>query len=88
VTLAYEVRLYRAARRYLERCDRPTRRRFIKRLEELAESPYEHSKPLRGAKGERSSRLGRWRIIFEPDDEQNVLHVYTIRPRGDVYSRI
>ncbi len=86
--MAYEVRLYRQARRYLERCDRPTQKRLIARLEELAEAPYEHSKPLQGLEGERSSRVGKWRIIFEPDDQTETLHVYSIRPRGDVYDRL
>ena len=63
------MRLYRPARRYLERCDRPTQKRLIERIEALSENPYSHSKLLENAQGKRSSRVGKLRIIFEVDEQ-------------------
>jgi len=72
----------------LERCDRPTQRRLIERIEALSENPYSHSKLLENAQGKRSSRVGKLRIIFEVDEQERLLHVLTIAPRGEVYRRL
>jgi len=72
----------------LERCDRPTQRRLIERIEALSENPYSHSKLLENAQGKRSSRVGKLRIIFEVDEQEKLLHVLTIAPRGEVYRRL
>lgn len=82
------MRLYRPARRCLERCDRPTQKRLIERIEALSENPYSHSKLLENAQGKRSSRVGKLRIIFEVDEQEKLLHVLTIAPRGEVYRRL
>lgn len=66
------MRLYRPARRYLERCDRPTQKRLIERIEALSENPYSHSKLLENAQGKRSSRVGKLRIIFEVDEQERL----------------
>ena len=55
-------------------------------LRKIAESPYGHgTKPLTNAGGFRAARVGSWRLIYLVDEENNVVRVETIGPRGQVY---
>jgi mRNA-degrading endonuclease RelE of RelBE toxin-antitoxin system len=85
--LTYEVRLDRAARRYFERLDRRTQTRVANLLEQLGSQPRDRelSKPLANARGQRSARLGGLRIIFSINEQEQVLRVSRIAPRGQVY---
>lgn len=56
-------------------------------LDKLAEDPGQRDinvKPLRGNRGFRM-RVGDHRVIFDRDDETQVIEVLRIGPRGDVY---
>ncbi len=86
--MAYEVRIQRPAHRYLQRCDRPTQKRLVDRIDALSEDPYEYSKLLENAQGKRSSRVGDLRIIFEVDEPAKTIHIHTIAPRGQAYRRL
>jgi mRNA-degrading endonuclease RelE of RelBE toxin-antitoxin system len=59
----YEIRLSHRAERDLDRLDKPTQKRMMRRLEQLAEDPYDPriSAPLSGAGNLRKSRVGAWR---------------------------
>lgn len=63
----------------------PFQRRLIHRIDALAHTPHQLSKPLVNLKGLRSSRVGSLRIIFEVHEKTKPIHVYTIDPRGRVY---
>jgi mRNA interferase RelE/StbE len=86
----YQVRLSSRAERDFGRLDKPTQRRVVRRLEELAEDPYNPriSAPLTGVGNLRKSRVGGWRIIYEVLDETRVVLVAMIERRGQVYKRI
>ncbi len=88
--MTYEVRLSNRAQRDLDRLDKPTQKRIIRRLEQLAEDPYDPrlSGSLEGYEGMRKSRVGRWRIIYQVMQDQKVLFVLMIETRGQVYKRI
>lgn len=78
-----------AEKQYL-RLDKRTRKRIKRVLEELeqAESPLFHQnvKPLTGElKGDYRLRVGDWRLLFTPDKEKKIIHLYAILPRGDAY---
>lgn len=82
----YRVELSPAARAYLRRLDRTTQQRIDGRIHQLSEDPYGlQSKPLAGLPGLRSSRVGRWRIIFEVDEGASMVNVIRIGSRGQVY---
>ena len=74
----------------LDRLNRDTQKRILKRLEEIAEVPYDPrlSNRLTNQGGLRKSRVGGWRIIFSVDEEHHVVSVVTIERRGQVYQRI
>jgi mRNA interferase RelE/StbE len=87
--VSFEVRLGRSAERYLERLPRDAQRRVVERLAQLALDPFgPHSKPLQGGTGDRSSRVGGWRIIFTVDRDRELVEVSDIGPRGQIYRRL
>ena len=78
-----------AEKQYLK-LDRKTRRRIKDVLRDLAgeETPLLHPRvrPLTGKlKGDYRVRVGSWRLLFTPDRDSRVLHVYAVLPRGDAY---
>ena len=88
--MRYEIRLSHRAARDLDRLDRPTQKRMLRRLEQLAEDPFDPriSAPLSGPGNLRKSRVGAWRIIYTVVDETKILYVVMIERRGQVYKRI
>lgn len=88
--MRYRVVLSDRAARDLDRLGRDVQERVMRRLEQLAQDPYNArwAAPLANQGSLRKSRVGGWRIIFTTDDESRVLHVVTIDRRGQVYQRI
>jgi mRNA interferase RelE/StbE len=86
----YEIRLSHRAARDLDRLDKPTQKRMLRRLEQLAEDPYgpRISAPLSGVGNLRKSRVGAWRIIYQVTDDPKIVFVVMIERRGQVYKRI
>jgi len=84
--VSYEVRIAKQARAYYLRLDVRTRGRVLDRLRQISEDPYgSHSKLLANAGGRRTSRVGDYRIVFAIDNEQTVVNVSIIAPRGRAY---
>jgi mRNA-degrading endonuclease RelE of RelBE toxin-antitoxin system len=78
-----------AEKQYL-RLDENTRKRIKEGLRALQkeDSPlfHPHVRPLTGKlKGDCRMRIGDWRVLFTPDKEAKVLHVYAILSRGSAY---
>jgi mRNA interferase RelE/StbE len=88
--MRYEIRLSHRAQRDLDRLDKPTQKRILRRLEQLAEDPYDPrlSAPLQGPGNLRKSRVGAWRIIFQVTEEPKIVFIVMIERRGQVYQRI
>lgn len=88
--MKYEIRLSHRAERDLDRLDKPTQRRIVRRLEQLAEDPYDPrlSARLSGEGSLRKSRVGAWRIICQAIEETKIVYVVMIERRGQVYKRI
>jgi mRNA-degrading endonuclease RelE of RelBE toxin-antitoxin system len=65
----YQVIPTKRAEKELERLDRATLRRLQARIDELSQAPLSPrlSKPLEMGAGERSARVGDWRIIYQVD---------------------
>jgi mRNA interferase RelE/StbE len=83
--VSYDVRLARPVVRVLDGVDKPTEKRFRKRLKEPGADPDNPrtSKTLVNKGGLRSSRVGSWRILFTVNDNEDAIYVLAIRPRGD-----
>lgn len=88
--MRYRILLSNRAAKDLDRLNRNTQQRVVRRLEELADAPFDPrlSSPLTNAGGLRKSRVGGWRIIFLVNEESTSLEVVTIQRRGQVYQRI
>jgi mRNA interferase RelE/StbE len=86
----YQVRLSDRAAKDLDRLNRQTQERMVRRLEQIGEAPQDprFSIMLTGQGGLRRSRVGGWRIIFALDEEDKAVNVLTIERRGQVYHRI
>ena len=78
-----------AEKQYLK-LTKSTRAQIKKSLKELEqeENPLFHRnvKALTGQlHGDYRLRVGDWRLLFTPDRENKVIHVYAILPRGSAY---
>lgn len=73
--MKYEIRLSHRAQRDLDRLDKPTQKRMVRRLDQLAEDPYDPrlSAPLSGVGNLRKSRVGAWRIIYQAIEEPKIV---------------
>ena len=85
--MSYRVQLSLPAKKQLDRLDRVTARRLDERLKELAFDPFSTriSKSVKMEPGQRTSRVGDWRIIYRVNDNDNEIGVIAFLPRGKAY---
>jgi mRNA interferase RelE/StbE len=85
--VSYFVQLSLPAKKQLDRLDQSTVKRLDERLKELALEPYSTriSKAVKMEPGQRTSRVGDWRIIFRVDELHQEIMVIAFRPRGKAY---
>ena len=71
----------------LKRLDRTTAKRVHARIEELAADPFSfrHSRQMETIPGNRYTRVGDWRIIYQVDEAEGSLDIVSIRPRSAAY---
>ena len=84
--MALKIKITATPLKYLKNLDKPTRRRIVEKLKDIAENPADArlSYPLT-ASDKRSTRVGSYRILFSTDNE--VLEVADIGPRGQIYRK-
>ena len=73
----------------LARFPRNVVKRIIGRIEDVAADPYQghpNVTKLKGRDGYRL-RIGDWRVIYDLDDDNQVMIVLAIGPRGQVYKK-
>ena len=60
---------------------------IVNKLHELAANPDNPSLDIDTLKGREGFRLkaGQYRIIYTRQDDQHIIEVVKIRPRGDIY---
>jgi mRNA-degrading endonuclease RelE of RelBE toxin-antitoxin system len=88
--LSYAYRLDRGGAPLPAEAPEEQRNRILRLLSRICEDPVDSavSLPLHGgAAGMRRSRAGGTRIVFEVFQDQLLVHVTVIAPRGDVYKR-
>ncbi len=85
--MTYQVHIFPAARKTLKKLDRVLSGRIVKRLEELAQAPVNprFSRQMETDPESRYSRVGDWRIIFQVEEEGQVINITAIRPRSGAY---
>ena len=88
--MSWQIEIKPAAEKYYSKLGRKNRKRVKDALKELQDDtdPLLHPnvRSLTGRlRGDYRLRVGKWRILFTPDGESKILHVYAILPRGDAY---
>lgn len=87
--LAFRVRLSAQAYNYIKRADRIIQKRITAAIETICSNPASgpNIKKLRGAGQNYRYRLGGIRIIYTVVDEERLVVINSIGPRGDVYKK-
>lgn len=85
--MSYTIVLTKATSRALSKLDHHTEQDIQRRLDELALNPYDPriSKPLKTARGKRSSRAGNWRIIYQIHADKKMVEIEAVKHRKDAY---
>lgn len=85
----HTLKYRRQARNYLARLPRKTKSAIVDQVHQLAADPNDPTLDidvLQGKKGYRL-RVGQYRVLYTREDDQLIIEVVKIRPRGDVYKR-
>jgi len=83
---SYEIQWKRSAGRDLRRIDRQHIRRIIQAVNSLGSDPFPRdSRKLRGTEHQYRKRIGDYRVIYEVDLKSNILTVFHVRHRREVY---
>jgi mRNA interferase RelE/StbE len=84
--VAYTVVIRDRAERRLQRIPEPLRSNIRHRIDRLADNPRPSgAQPLKGIHGLWRLRVGNWRVVYVIDDEQGIVDIRLIGPRGEVY---
>jgi mRNA interferase RelE/StbE len=88
--MSWKIEIKPTAEKSYLKLDKKTRSRIKENLLELekSENPLMHQnvRPLIGKlRGDYRLRVGDWRVLFTPEKDQKIIHVYAILPRGDAY---
>ena len=80
--MKYNIQYDKRCLKYLRRIDKKAQLRILKAIKDL---PYGDVKKLQGRAEDYRLRVGDYRIIFTKDDEELLIYVIEIAPRGDIY---
>ena len=85
----YQLKYRRQPRNYLARLPVKVKSRIVDKLHEIKENPDDPNLDAEKLKGESAYRLrvGQYRIIYTRYEDQLIIEVVKIRPRGDIYKR-
>lgn len=88
--MSYGVELSRRAAKTLKNLDQTTKERLQARIDQLALDPLSPnvSSQLTLVPGQRYSRVGDWRIIYEIRESSSLILIVTIQPRGKAYRNL
>lgn len=83
--MRYTIKYEKDCVKYLKKLDRNTQVRIIKAINQL---PFGNVKKLQGSFADYRLRVGDYRIIFNKDDENILISIIKIAPRGEVYKKL
>ncbi|QJD83277.1 type II toxin-antitoxin system RelE family toxin [Cohnella herbarum] len=84
----YRVIFSGEAEKSLKNLEKDTIRRIFNALQQLSEKPYEnpHTKKMKGKEGNYYRlRVGSYRVIYEIKNNELIIYVVRLGPRGDIY---
>ncbi len=85
----YKIELSKRSIKYLNKLDQNTRRRISIHIELLSDNPRNSELDIKKLQGESSLyrlRVGNYRILYTIEDNQLIIVVINIAPRGDAYN--
>ncbi|MFC5528879.1 type II toxin-antitoxin system RelE family toxin [Cohnella yongneupensis] len=85
----YKIELSKRSLKYLNKLDQNTRRRISVHIELLSDNPRNPELNIKKIQGESSLyrlRVGNYRILYTIEDNQLIIVVINIAPRGDAYN--
>ncbi len=82
----HEIRLSKKARKFLDKCPPPQRKRMLATLEQIAIQPASEGKKLLGKfAGVYSARVWPFRILYRIYPKEKMVVIIDIADRKDVY---
>ncbi|WP_236793854.1 type II toxin-antitoxin system RelE/ParE family toxin [Amycolatopsis sp. GM8] len=82
----YGIEWRPAARKELDRLDRPVRARILRKIAALADDPRPHGVVrLTGTSDLWRIRIGDYRVVYTIEDNRLIVTVVRVAPRGAVY---
>ncbi len=82
----WRVIVKRRPQRALRRLPKNVSKRIVKAIDDLAKEPRPHgSTKLSGYENLYRIRIGDWRISYAVEDEELIVLIIEIKPRGDAY---
>ncbi|MDY7001813.1 MAG: type II toxin-antitoxin system RelE/ParE family toxin [Thermodesulfobacteriota bacterium] len=83
--MGHRVILPRSTQKELDRINEPATQKILKKLHELRENPRPSDCKKLTAREAWRVRVGDYRIIYEIDDKEKAVTIFTIRHRRDAY---
>ena len=85
----YKLKYRRQARNYLARLPSRVKRALVDKLQELAADLDKLTADIDTLKGRAGYRLriGQYRMIYTRQENELIIELVRIRPRGDIYQR-
>ena len=85
--MPYDVKVTKTARKVYLKLPAKLRAGLEKCFANLEVNPKSNPnvEKIKGYQIEYRYQVGGWRILYEVNDDQKIVTVYEIRPRGDVY---
>ena len=82
----YKVELLKSAAKEFRELDNATKKRIIEAIDKLIEEPRHRGvRKLRGHKSLYRTRVGSFRVIYDINEEMQLIQVTRIRHRSEVY---
>lgn len=85
--MSYRLFIKKEAKKVLEKLSRSDRNRITEKIIMLGANPDDATLDVKRLQGEEYFRLrvGKWRVIFDRDDDIKIISIEKIKPRGDAY---
>lgn len=85
----FEIRFKRSAQKDLKRFNKDLILRILSNIEDLSKEPIpRNSKKLKGVENIFRVRVGKYMVVYEINQTQNLVTIYYVRHRDDVYRNI